>query len=705
MINKLFNKRTRVTTYSKVVTVLLIVTFGFILLFSILVYYSHRLQQQTYKSSADQLERELNSLLELNSDFNLTLINEVTYWDELITFINKKDITWFNTSIAYLVDTNRADFICAYNINKEFITKVSSTKIRSYGFIEDEIFTQLKKDKLIKFYTKVPEGILEVFGSTIHASNDPYKNKTPLQGYFFMVKLIDAKYFNDLENISGTKIEFLNPNLNRNKHDIFYNKIIKNYKGEKIATISFKRINKVDFSTTQYILLIMFISFLISILIFFYYAKKWSKTPIKLIKEVLQTESITSINALKNIKGEFRYIGKLFEENSIQKLELQKTKEKAVESDTLKSAFLMNISHEIRTPLNAIVGFSDLLINSESTEVEKKEYVDNIKMGGENLVAIIDDLVEMSKIDSNLITPNYSSVNLHQFLTHTFIAIQQDKNLEKGLELKFIVPENKPEKDIFTDVTKLYQIITNLLTNAVKFTNEGFIYFEYKIDNNTNWLHFSVKDSGIGISEENQKLIFKRFSRIQNVSKTDNKGLGLGLAISKSYVQMLGGTIKVDSKLGFGSTFEFSIPFIYNQDNIDLNNLDSNFAISKDLGEEELILVAEDENINYIIMEKLIKKLNINVIRAKNGKEAVQICKENQEIDLVLMDIKMPEMDGHEAYREIRKFNTKVPIVAQSAYSFPEEVAKIKKTGFNEFLSKPLDKEKLYAVIKKYMVS
>jgi signal transduction histidine kinase/CheY-like chemotaxis protein len=675
-------------------------------LFAVLVYYNFKLEKESHKLATDQLNHEVNSLLDLNSNSYLTLINEITYWDELVNFVEKKDITWFDNSIAYLVDTHRADYIDAYNINEEFITKVSTTNIRSTKFIGKNVFAKLKKEKLVTFFIKIPEGILQVYGCTIHPSGDPYKNKTALKGYFFIGKLLDGKYFDELENISGAEIAFFDASKPANTKDLIFTKALKDFDGNEIAKLNFKRINKIDFSTTRYVLCVLLIGFLISISVFYYYAKKWSKTPIKLIKEVLQTGNMSAITSLKNIKGEFRYIGKLFEETHFQKIELQKAKEKAEESDKLKSSFLMNISHEIRTPLNAILGFSDLLLQPDISEIEKKEYKDNIKMGGENLVAIIDDLVEMSKIDSNLIKPIYTTVNLHHFLINTFNAIKQEIILNKNIEFKFISPAQLPSKDIYTDVTKLYQIVTNLLTNAVKFTEQGFIVFEYDIDNKTNWLHFSVKDSGIGISDDNQKIIFKRFSRIENISKSDNKGLGLGLAISKSYVQMLGGTIAVNSQLQLGSTFSFSIPFLYSDENqdINLNNPYTPISSLKDLGQEEIILVAEDENINFMIIEKLIKKLNFKIIRAKNGQEAVDICRENAEIDLVLMDIKMPEMDGHEAFKQIRLFNKSIPIIAQSAYSFPEEIEKIKRTGFNEFLSKPLDKEKLFAAINKYML-
>ena len=698
------NKRIRrISTYSKVVTVLSVVTIGFLLLFSALLYYNFRQEKQFYKSSNEQLEKEINALLDLNSDSYLTLINEITYWDELVNFIEKKDVRWFNSSISYLVDTYRVDYIDAYNLDNEFITKVSTTKVNSFNFIPKQVFAKLKKDKLIKFYVKVPEGIVQVFGATIHSSEDPFKNKTKARGYFFMAKLLDSKYFSSFESVSSSRISYTDEGKKTGAKELFYVKEIKDINNKEIAKLIFKRPSKVDFYTTRNLLIIMLGAFLISICIFFYYAKRWAQKPIRLIKEVLEKGHPSAIESLKNIRGEFRYIGKLFEQNNNQKIQLQKAKSKAEESDKLKSAFLMNLSHEIRTPMNAIMGFTDLLLNPNNSEIEKTEYAKNVQTSGKNLIDIIDDLVEISKIDSNLVKANYGSVNLTEMLQNIFDVVHFIKNSDKNIDFKFIKPKNILKRNIITDEIKLNQIITNLLTNAVKFTKEGFVVLDYKVDEKTNWIHFSIKDSGKGIPMEHRKNIFTRFNRVDLVVDNENKGLGLGLAIAKSYVDMLGGTISVQSQVGVGSTFSFSIPFIYDTENVNFSNKGPVEGHTSGIGNEKIVLVAEDENINYMIIEKLLRILNFKIIRAKNGAEAVIICKENKEIDLVLMDIRMPKLDGHETFKKIREFNKFIPIIAQTAYAFPEEIEKIKSTGFNDFLSKPIDKNKLFELVKKYM--
>ncbi|MCO6162797.1 ATP-binding protein [Flavobacterium sp. NRK F7] len=693
-------KNLRVTTYSKVVFVLLVVSFGFILLFAALFYFNQKQEKEFYQTSSLGLEREINGLIDLNSDSYISLINEITYWDDLVDFVHTKDIEWFDNSVVYLIDSYKVDYIDVYTMQEEFVSKASTTKINSKDFIPKEVFPKLKNEKLIKFYAKIPEGIVAVYGATIHSSIDPFKNKTAPQGYFFIAKLLDKKYFLNIQNVSSAKAEFYDSQKKIEAKTIYYIKDLKDINGNKIASLFFQREAKVDFSNTRKILYIMLIAFCLSILIFFYYAKKWAQRPIRLIKEVLEKGNVSAIDSLKRIRGEFRYIGKLFEQNFNQKIQLEKTKKKAEESDKLKSAFLMNLSHEIRTPMNAIMGFSDLLLKKDLKEDEKEEYLKIIQKSGKNLIDIIDDLVEMSKIDSDLIEPKYSSIDLKNMIQATFESIKITVPSYKNIDFKLIVPKDTSTQNVVTDVVKLNQVITNLLTNAIKFTDEGFIVLDYEFDFKKNQIHFTVKDSGKGIPDELQETIFSRFNKVDFISDQDNKGLGLGLAISKAYIEMLGGTISLKSEVGVGSTFSFSIPLQFDSE----TTLEAQ-PIYEDisLGDEEIILVAEDDNINYLLIEKLLKLLNFKVVRAKNGQEAVEICKQNKEVDLILMDIKMPSVDGHEAFTKIREFNKDIPIVAQTSYSFPEEIEKINKTGFNDFISKPIDKDKLYIIIRKYI--
>ncbi len=689
----------KISTYDKVVRVLSLVSIGFLILFGVLFYTSYEQFKLVTKVSTQQFENEANALVELNSEGYASLIREITFWDELVSFIEKKDLAWFDNSIAYLVDTNKIDYIDAYTIDGQFVTKVATAKIKSENFIPKNVFSKLKKEKTIHFYVKIPEGVVEVYGATVHPSQDPFKNKTQPRGYLFITKLLDASYFINLEKVIGSKIDYSTKKFETNNKTIFFNKTIHDFEGHEITSLTFARNNAVSFSKTRNLLIIFLLSFVTSILIFLAYAQKWSQKPIALIREVLETGNTDSIAALKKIRGEFSYIGKLFEENHNQRQQLKIAKAKAEESDKLKSAFLMNLSHEIRTPMNAIVGFSDLLTNPDTKKPERKQYAKIIQNSGKNLIEIIDDLVEMSRIDSNLIQASFGSFDLHKIVTSVYDSVAIT-NQNKAIEIRLSHPEALLQSNITTDGVKLNQILINLMNNALKFTKEGFVILDYEINKKEKRIKFAIKDSGMGISDEYQKKIFDRFTKINDTQTNVNDGLGLGLSIAKSYVELLGGTIMLQSQEGVGSTFSFEIP-LEEDDTIHASTI--NFEEETlDLGQEEIVLVAEDDKINFMLIEKLLHNYNFKVLHAKDGLEAVAMCKTNAEIDLVFMDIKMPNLDGYGAFEQIKAFRPSLPIVAQTSYSFSEEIDKIKSLGFDDFISKPLDKQKLQAIIKKY---
>jgi signal transduction histidine kinase len=694
IVNKFKN-----STYFKVISLLSLVSIGLLLIVLSLYLYMRVQEKEIFRNSKELYENEINSLLKLNSESYSAVVVDATYWDEFVEFTNTKDLKWFNTSIAILIDTYNVEYLSAYSAEGEFITKVSTLKIKTKDFIPKEVFRRIKEKKFEKFYMRIPEGIVEVYGASIHPSNDPFKNKTKPSGYFIMARLLDRDYFANIEEICSSKIKFYEGNEIALK-TVFTTVPLLDVNKKEIAKLYLKRSYNIDFYITKSILAVMAIAILLAWAIFFYYADKWARLPLNLIKRILKKSDVDAIEDLKNIKGEFRYMGKLFEENFKQKTELIASKQKAEESDKLKSAFLMNLSHEIRTPMNAIVGFSDLLLDEKTTEEERHEFVRIVQNNSRSLLNIVDDLIEMSKIDSDLIRPNCRNVNLENVLKAAFESASFS-NKNANVIVKLQEPNEKVKMNIVTDAVKLNQIIINLLNNALKFTDEGFVILDYEVDNANKLIVFHVKDSGIGMPDDFKDKIFKRFNKINAKNISANEGLGLGLAISKSYVEMLGGTISVETKEGLGSTFTFTIPLKYAEKDI-IDEEKVHQIVNYNLGNNEVVLVAEDDNINFKLIEKLLKIFNFNVIRAKDGLEAVEICKINSEIDLVFMDIKMPNLDGYGAFEKIREFNKTLPIIAQTSYSFPEEVEKIKELGFNDFISKPLDKERLYELVKKY---
>jgi signal transduction histidine kinase/CheY-like chemotaxis protein len=434
-----------------------------------------------------------------------------------------------------------------------------------------------------------------------------------------------------------------------------------------------------------------------------YYSRKWIYKPLKLVTSILEADREISINLLKKEPGEFGYIGDLFEDHRKNRFQLEKSKEKAEESDKLKSTFLANLSHEIRTPMNAIIGFSDLLLDENLTGNFKREYLKIIKNSGENLVSIIEDLIEMSKIDAKQITPNYKGVDVENFVNELHrtlkVIIPEDKNVD------FYVIKNveKLQYDILTDEVKLRQVMVNLLTNAIKFTSSGHVSFGYTINQEIKTVEFRVEDTGLGIAEKDLKVIFDRFRRVEDDYSISLSGLGLGLAISKAYVEMLGGNITVESFYGEGSVFKLTIPLIYDTININ-RDLKNDENVRFDFG-VKTILVAEDDEINFLLLKRILELKNHTVLRAKNGLEAVEISTENNDIDLIFMDIKMPVLDGYEAFEKIKKLRPNLCAIAQTAHSSMEDNERVLKAGFSGYITKPLDKEEVYVIINKVFQS
>lgn len=689
-------------TFPKILWLIFSSSIFFILLYFALFYYTKKAEKQVYTSTVEQFNNEVTKLLEVNSKPILVAIKNDTNWDEFIKFISTKDANWYNETIGTELEIYEADYLGVYDADMNFIIRTPTPKIKTIDFIPKKEMELLKKVGINKFYLKIPEGIAEVTGAAIHASNDPLKIKSPTSGFFFVVRLIDIKYIRNLEKLTSSSIIFTDTNVDLPiaKHKISALYILRDSNEQFVGKLLFKRNFEVYFENAITILFIIIIAFVINLIVNLIYTRKLVYYPLDLVRRALESGNRKAIKELKKTTGEFSHIGNLFEENSNQKIELIKAKIKAEEGDRLKSSFLANLSHEIRTPMNAINGFTELLLNTDISEAEKLEYLNVIEKSGKNLVGIIDDLIEMSKIDSNQLTPNLTVVNLDSCINELYETVKITiKN--KDIDFKLIQPKTPTKFNIITDDIKLKQVIINLLTNALKFTERGSVTFGFEIDEENELINFTVKDTGLGIDEDNHKNIFDRFKRVDSDISIKVGGLGLGLAISKAYVDLLGGTITLESKVGEGSTFYFSIPLKYSiVEHITVKQI-NNIEIQKSEG--ETILIAEDDNINFLLFQKMMQNKNYKIIRAINGQEAVDICLNNPNIDLVLMDIKMPIMNGFEAMEQIRPIRPNLPIIAQTAYSSSEDKIKIEEAGFNGYLTKPLSRENLFEMINTYL--
>lgn len=395
-----------------------------------------------------------------------------------------------------------------------------------------------------------------------------------------------------------------------------------------------------------------------------------------------------------------------FQNREYRKLmdELVKSKEKAEESDRLKSAFLANMSHEIRTPMNGIIGFADLLEEEGLDEERKKQFLQVIKNSGLQLLNIINDIIDISKIETRQIKFLEEKVIISQFIKELysfFKPITSNKNLE--FEMDVDIPADKD--NCITDGVKLRQILTNLINNAIKFTGFGFIRVAVKLEGQ--FLKFDVQDSGCGISKENQAVIFDRFRQVENGSGSFQVGTGLGLAICKAYIELNGGTIVVYSEPGSGSTFSFTWPYKSGQDLPSRDRTNTKPSIMEagfvNQWADKTILIAEDELVNFYYVSELLTPTGATVSKASNGKEVMKIINEGKLPDIILMDLKMPLLNGYDTTREIRKLNHTIPIIAVTAYAFAGEKEKALEAGCNSFIHKPFRKDDLLKAISIYL--
>ena len=382
---------------------------------------------------------------------------------------------------------------------------------------------------------------------------------------------------------------------------------------------------------------------------------------------------------------------------------LKIAKIKAEESDRLKTAFLSNMSHEIRTPMNAIIGFAELLSQGDISEEDNKEFISQINFGAESLMRLMDDIIDIAKIEAGQLKIYNSYFNLSDILNDLKVMFSKALYRQNKQHLG-LIEENgshNPDIQMFGDQIRIRQIFINLISNAIKFTESGEIRFGIK-DINNGFIYFYVQDSGIGIPFEKLDIIFDRFRQANEESNTKvYGGTGLGLAISKNLVELMGGTISVQSEKERGSVFSFSIPF----NSFEAKIKEAEVISLKKLynWEDKTVLIAEDEISNFVLLKAVLKNSKIKILWAKDGKEVIDIFESNPEIDIILMDIQLPFMNGYEASRIIKSKRKEVPIIAQTAYAMSGERQKSEKAGCDDYIAKPIQVNELLAIMSKYI--
>ncbi len=425
-------------------------------------------------------------------------------------------------------------------------------------------------------------------------------------------------------------------------------------------------------------------------------------------KEVLLTytdcnaKSINISSRIFNFQdADNNFVAALFSiDNTFNKL---KTKVDELErQNSMKTAFVANMSHEIRTPLNSIIGFSELLLEEDNTPEEDVLYRKMISSSGRSLMQLIEDIIDISKIESGQLKISKTELELNSFMEEILFSFKQEKQIRELFNIELHLTKASPDKElyIYTDPVRLRQVLSNLINNSMKFTDTGFINFGYSFGGNEE-LQFYVKDSGTGIEEQASEKIFDRFSQDDSTLSRNKKGSGLGLSISKSIINLLNGEIWLDTKSGVGTTFYFTIPIDEKKKKHEKQRIIERFDIP-DFSNAK-ILVVDDVDQNIFFFKSLFKPSGAEIIVANSGQQAIDICKNDNTISLVLMDIMMPDMDGYNTTRQLKAIFPDLPIIMQTAF-YSSNASKLSyEAGADEFIGKPININELFNLVSKYI--
>ena len=691
--------------YRKITIYLIAVGIIFLILFYFLFQYKSKSESQILESSKKQFKREVNYLFELISSPMIQTTYDYSYWDDFVKAILKNDTVWIKTNIT-LTNSFSYEYICIYDRNFKIVSDLSKDKGNMEHFIPIDTLKRIAALKKTHFFSNSPSGLMEVTFTSIHPTSDPKHIKTAPSGYLVVGRKLDLAYLNKMTEVFGAKV-----GLNNIKSDtIKGGETIATYislhawDGKYISYLTFHRKLNHNFKATSILIQLVLFSIVLVLLITLFMARNDIDKPLKITTDILETENRNSINLLKQYPNEFGRIGELFEKFANQKTELRLAKEKSQESDRLKSAFLANMSHEIRTPMNGILGFTELLKRPNLSGQEQQKYLEIIESSGARMLNIVNNIVDISKIESGITEINNKVTNINEQMEFiiSFFAPEIEK---KGLRLVYSKTLTTDKAYIETDAEKLYGILTNLLKNAIKHTYKGAIEIGYhlKSDDNQNFLEFFVTDSGNGIQEDRLNVIFDRFMQADISNKTAYQGAGLGLSISKAYVEMLGGTIWVESEQGIGSTFRFTLPYRPAEAEIITGKTIEPATKERSINKLKILIVEDDPGMEFLLSET-VEEYCSELLIARDGIEALEIAKDNSDIDLILMDIRIPKLDGYETTEAIRQFNKDVVIIAQTACAFSSDRDKALEVGCNDYVSKPIDTELFESLMEKHFV-
>jgi signal transduction histidine kinase/CheY-like chemotaxis protein len=664
----------------------------------------------------EQHQQTCEAVVEIMNSKVSQIVYDYTFWDDYVTFIHKPDKTWGEENISSILSSFNMNGVWMINLEGKVIYSDFTEGFEELSQItfDSSLLSQLYNDRFICYYSFSPVGLVHIDGATIHPTSDRDRI-TPPNGYFFLLKVWDDDLLETVNKLTGSKVtvsENCQSSLKVSSgNEIYYANPINNWKKEAIGSFVFcKKLYFMElYGSTSTQLIALFIVTAIAILfILTFLLSRWVSTPLKLVADMIATENIEKLEELKSKSLEFKRIGRLINAFINQKKKLKVAKQRAEESDNLKSAFLANMSHEIRTPLFGVLGFTELLKDKNLSEEVKANYIEVILNSGNHLLSLINDIIDLSKIESGVFTLHTEAVNVDEMLTDLYEFFIDNKYIrERNLELKLANELREESVIIETDRKRLKQVLTNLIGNAIKFTLQGEVEFGYKQIGEKEILFF-VRDTGIGIAEDQHKKVFDRFIQVDNRETSRQfEGTGLGLAISKALVEQAGGKMWLESELNCGSLFSFTLPAL-----IRITSETSRLFVSgitslnqkSDLKGKK-VLVVDDVDQNIFLFKTILNKVGCTVLEAKNAEKAIEIILNAANLDLILLDIRLPEKDGHTLAHEIRNMGIKTLIVAHSAYAIDGYRKKALEAGCNEFFAKPIGEQELISMLSELINS
>lgn len=654
----------------------------------------------------EQLEQRTHAIIEEKIESVRQIMRDYTYWDDFCNYVKNPDQSWAEGNIATMIPSFHFESVHIVGLdgNRLFASFVDSTHIPASELFSKELLPDLYKKRSLSYFVYTRNHLLMIQGATIHPTNDPQKLSDPV-GYFFSVTDWDETMLKSMENISGCKIMIGNKDLVSNedygKNSIQSMHLLQNWKNEDVGTVVFSTelnlitLLKDSWKQLELLLAISVIGFLISLAVLL---SRLVSQPLRLVSEIVENEDLTKIPVLKKNSRDFERIGILIEQFLKQKTDLIKAMQLAKASDQIKTDFLNNISHEVRTPLNGILGASTLLTDDDIPKETKIEMLGILNDSTRRLLRTITQYMDISLLSSDNMPCYPVETELNTILDP---ILDEYKTACQQKELQWIVqfPREHSYIKILTDKLLFDKIINHLLDNAIKFTESGSVKFGYKIKQSQ--LEFFIIDSGIGIDKSIQPKIFKNFSQEDTSNLRRYEGSGLGLAISLKAAQLMGGNIWFESDKGKGTSFYFSLPY---ENKLIVSQHTGHAEQNQNARMNQLVLIAEDDDSNYIMLSTLLHKyFSVNVKRVYNGKEALEYCSQNPLPGLVLMDIRMPVMDGYTATRLIKMDFPELPVVAVTAFGMSGDEQKALESGCNDYISKPINTQILLNKLEPFL--